>query len=74
MDMTEKRIWIEQKDFKGIFGLKRDYRATVGALKKALENFDDDLPIGILYDSEFAYCDIYEIFLGEDGLVRLVGD
>lgn len=72
--MTEKRIWIEHKDFKNQFGLEKDYRATVGALKKALENFDDDLPIGVLYDSEFAYCDINEIFLGEDGLVRLVGD
>ena len=72
--MNEKRIRIKQKDFKNQFGFKRDYRATVGSLKEALENFDDDLPIGILYDSEFAYCDINEIFIGEDGLVRLVGD
>lgn len=72
--MNEKRIKIKQKDFKNQFGLKRDYRATVGSLKEALENFNDDLPIGISYDSEFAYCDITEIFIGEDGLVRLVGD
>ena len=72
--MSEKRITIEQTDFKDKFGFKEDYRATVGSLKKALDNFDDDLPIGVLYDSEFAYCDITEIFVGKDGLVRLVGD
>ena len=72
--MTEKRIRIEHKDFKNQFGFERDYRATVGSLKKALENYDDELPIGVLYDSEFAYCDITEIFVGKDGLVRLVGD
>ena len=71
--MTE-RIRIKQKDFKDQFGFKVDYRATVGSLKEALNNFDDDLPIGILYDTEFAYCDINEIFVGKDGLVRLVGD
>lgn len=67
------RVNIEQKDFKTQFGLQRDYRATVGSLKKALENFDDDLPIGVLYDTEFAYCDIHEIML-EDGLVKIIGD
>lgn len=71
--MTEKRIRVKQTDFKDKFGFERDFRATVGSLKKALEEFDDDLPIGILYDSEFAYCDIHEIMCHE-GLVRLVGD
>ena len=72
--MSEKRLGIERKNFKNKFGLENDYRATVGSLKKTLENFDDDLPIGVLYDSEMAYCDLYEIFLGDDGLVILVGD
>lgn len=71
--MTE-RIWIEHKNFKNLFGFETDYRATVGALKKVLKQFDDDLPIGIVYDSEFAYCDINGICLGKDGLVRLIGD
>ena len=71
--MSEKRIKVKQKNFKNLFGFERDYRATVGYLKEALEDFDDDLPIGILYDSEFAYCDIKEIMC-RDGLVRLVGD
>lgn len=70
--MTEKRFRIEQKNFENQFGFTEDYRATVGSLKKALEQFDDDLPIGILYDTEFAYCDIYEIMCA-DGLVRLIG-
>ena len=39
-----------------------DYRATVGSLKKALENFDDNLHIGVLFDSEMAYTDIIELF------------
>ena len=72
--MSEKRIDIKKTNFKDKFGFKDDYRATVGSLKKALECFDDDLPIGVLYDSEFAYCDLHQIFVGEDGLVRLVGD
>ena len=72
--MGEKRFEIKQKNFKNKFGFENDYRATVGGLKKVLENFDDDLPIGILYDGEMAYSDLYEIFVGDDGLVRLVGD
>ena len=72
--MSEKRFKIKQKNFKNKFGLKKDYRATVGTLKKALENFDDDLPIGVLYDTELAYSDLHEVFVGDDGLVRLVGD
>lgn len=73
--MNEKRIRIKTKDFKNQFGFRgKDYRATVGSLKEVLENFDDDLPIGVLYDGELAYCDIYQIFIGEDGIVRLVGD
>ena len=70
--MIEKSVPIEQKDFKNQFGLKRDYRATVGSLKKALEQFDDDLPIGVLYDTGYAYCDIDEIII-EEGLVKLIG-
>ena len=72
--MSEERFKIKQKNFKNKFGFENDYRATVGSLKKALENFDDDLPVGVLYDTEMAYCDLYEIFVGDDGLVRLVGD
>lgn len=72
--MSEKRFEIKQKNFKNKFGFENDYRATVGSLKKALENFDDDLPIGVLYDSEMAYCDLHYVFLDDDGLVRLVGD
>jgi len=71
--MEEKRVKVEQKDFKTQFGLGTDYRATVGSLKKALEYFDDGLPIGLLYDGECAYCDIHEIMI-ENGLVKLVGD
>ena len=65
---------LNKKNFKDKFGFENDYRATVGSLKKALENFDDDLPVGVLYDTEMAYSDLYEIFVGDDGLVRLVGD
>ena len=72
--MSEKRFYIKQKNFKNRFGLENDYRATVGSLKEALENFDDDLPVGVLYDSEMAYSDLYYIFIASDGLVRLVGD
>ena len=72
--MSEKRFYIKQKNFKNRFGLENDYRATVGSLKEALENFDDDLPIGVLYDTEMAYSDLYYIFVAEDGLVRLVSD
>ena len=72
--MSEKRFEIKQKNFKDKFGFENDYRATVGSLKKALENFDDDLPVGVLYDTEMADSDLYEIFVGDDGLVRLVGD
>lgn len=72
--MSEKRFYIEQKNFKNKFGLESDFRATVGSLKKSLENFDDDLPIGVLYDSEMAYSDLYYVFVGDDSLVRLVGD
>lgn len=72
--MSEKRFDIKQKNFKNKFGFDNDYRATVGSLKKALENFDDDLPIGVLYDSEMAYSDLYYIFLDNDGLVKLIGD
>lgn len=72
--MTEQRIPIKQKNFKNKFGLKRDYRATVGTLKEALEGLDDDLPIGVLYDTEFAYCNINEVLIGKDGLIRLIGD
>ena len=73
--LEEKRVKVEQKDFKTQFGFrfKTDYRATVASLKKALEYFDDELPIGILYDGECAYCDIHEIII-ENGLVKLVGD
>lgn len=71
--MIEKTVEIEHTDFKNQFGFKKDYRATVGSLKKALEEFDDDLPIGVLYDTGYAYCDIYEIIL-QNGLVELVGD
>ena len=71
--MSEK-IYIKQKNFKNKFGFENDYRATVRSLKEALENFDDDLPIGVLYDSEMAYSDLYYIFVAADGLVRLVGD
>lgn len=72
--MSDKRFGIKQKNFKNKFGFENDYRATVGALKKALENFDDDLPIGVLYDGELAYSDLHYVFLGDDGLVRLIGD
>lgn len=72
--MSEERFRIKQKNFKNKFGFENDYRATVGSLKKALENFDDDLPVGVLYDTEMAYCDLYSVFVGDDGLVRLVGD
>ena len=72
--MSEKRIDIKKTNFEDNFCFKDDYRATVGYLKKALECFYDDLPIGILYDSEFAYCDLHQIFVGKDGLVILVGD
>lgn len=72
--MSEKKFDIEQKNFKNKFGFENDYRATVGSLKKSLENFDDDLPIGVVYDTEMAYSDLYYIFLDDDGLVRLVGD
>lgn len=72
--MTEKRFSIKQKNFRNKFGFENDYRATVGGLKKALENFDDDLPVGILYDTEIAYSDLYEVFVDDDGLVILVGD
>ena len=72
--MSEEKFYIEQKNFKNKFGFENDYRATEGGLKKALENFDDDLPIGVLYDTEMAYSDLYYIFVGDDGLVRLVGD
>ena len=72
--MSEKRFYIEQKNFKNKFGFENDYRATVGGLKKALENFDNDLAIGVLYDTEMAYSDLYYVFIGDDGLVRLVGD
>lgn len=72
--MSEEKFYIEQKNFKNKFGFENDYRATVEGLKKALENFDDDLPIGVLYDTEMAYSDLYYIFVGDDGLVRLVGD
>ena len=72
--MSEEKFYIEKKNFKNKFGFENDYRATVGGLKKALENFDDDLPIGVLYDTEMAYSDLYYIFVGDDGLVRLVGD
>lgn len=72
--MNEKRFYIKQKNFKNKFGLENDYRATVGSLKEALENFDDNLPIGVLYDTEMAYSDLYYIFIADDGLVRLVGD
>ena len=72
--MSEKNFHIEQKNFKNKFGFGIDFRATVGGLKKVLENFDDDLPIGVLYDSEMAYSDLHYAFVGDDGLVRLVGD
>ena len=72
--MSEKRFHIKQENFKNRFGFENDYRATVGSLKKALENFDDGLPIGVLYDSEMAYSDLHYVFVGDDGLVRLVGD
>ena len=72
--MSEKRFRIKQKNFKNRFGFENDYRATVGALKKILEYFDDDLPIGVLYDSEVAYCDLHEVFIDDDDLVVLVGD
>ena len=72
--MNEKYKHIEKKNFKNKFGFENDYRATVGSLKKALENFDDDLPIGVLYDGEMAYSDLHYVFLGDDDLVRLVGD
>lgn len=72
--MSEQRFEIKQKNFKNKFGLENDYRATVGSLKKALEHLDNDLPIGVLYDTEMAYSDLHCVFVGDDGLVRLVGD
>lgn len=72
--MSERKFDIEQKNFKNKFGFENDYRATVGSLKKSLENFDDDLPIGVVYDTEMAYSDLYYISLDDDGLVRLVCD
>lgn len=43
--------------------------------KRAIDRvIDDDLPIGVLYDGEMAYSDLHYVFLGDDGLVRLVGD
>ena len=73
MIRMNKRIKIDQTDFENKFGLKIDYRATVGSLKKALEGLDDDLPIGILYDTEMAYCDICEILISK-GSVKLIGE
>ena len=72
--MTAKNFHIEQKNFKNKFGFENDFRATVGGLKKVLENFDDDLSIGVLYDSEMAYSDLHYAFVADDGLVILVGD
>ena len=71
--MTEKRIPVEQKEFKELFGFTKDYRATVGSLKKALDGLDDDMTIGVLFDSEMAYCNIHAVLV-TDSLVRLVGD
>lgn len=68
-----KPVEIEQKNFKNQFGFERDYRATVGTLKKALEGLDDDLPIGVNYDGGFGYTDLYKIIL-EDGLYHIIGD
>lgn len=72
--MNDKKFDIKQKNFKNRFGFENDYRATVGSLKKVLENFDDDLPIGVLYDTEMGYSDLHYVFLDDDGLVNLVGD
>ena len=71
--MSDNRFDIKQKNFKNKFGFENDYKATVGSLKKALENFDDELPVVVLFDSEMAYSDLHYAFL-DDGLVRLVGD
>ena len=71
----EKKVRVKQTNFgnqfNGDYGYG-DYRATVGSLKKALECFDDDLPIGVNYDDGYGYCDINEIII-EEGLVRLIG-
>lgn len=51
----------------------KDSRATVGTLKEALKDLDDNLPIGVNFDGGYGYCDINYIIL-ENGLYRLVGD
>ena len=71
--MSDNRFDIKQKNFKNNFGFENDYKATVGSLKKALENFDDELPVVVLFDSEMAYSVLHYAFL-VDGVVRLVGD
>ena len=59
--MSEKNFHIEQKNFKNKFGFEIDFRATVGSLKKALEHFDDDLPIGVWNDGGLMIVDNNEI-------------
>lgn len=61
--MTEKRFRIKQKIFKNKFEFENDYRATAESLKKILSFFDDDLTIGVLYDSGMTYYDLHEISL-----------
>ena len=39
--MSDNRFDIKQKNFKNKFGFENDYKATVGSLKKALENFEE---------------------------------
>ena len=59
--MTEKRyneIDVEQS----LNRWHNDYRATVGSLKKALEDFDDDLSIGVRFDDGYGYAEINQIF------------
>lgn len=43
-----------------------DKRATVGALKKVLDNFDDGTCIGVKFDDGLAYTDINEVFELDD--------
>lgn len=64
--MSEKQIFImEQEKQLGC------YRCTVGSLKKALQFLDDDAPIGVRFDGGYAYTDINELLLTENGLYIL---
>lgn len=64
--MTDKQIFIMEQEKKLGY-----YRCTVGSLKKALQDLDDDAPIGVRFDGGYAYTDINELLLTESGLYIL---